>query len=112
MGHPTSFFDEQFQTSKGFVPLGGDGVEERSQVIEGTRIEDEAAFAASARAVDDPRSLQYPKMLRDGLARETRTASELRDGMRPSVAKLGEQQQPRLIAERGEDRRLCPPVGG
>ena len=112
VGHPTSFFDEQFQTGKGFVPLGRNRGEERSQVIEGTRIEDEAAFAASTRAVDDAGSLQHPKVLRDGLARETRTASELRDGTWLSVAKLGEQRQPRLVAERGEDRRLRPPVGG
>ena len=112
VGHPTSFFDEQFQTGKGFVPLGRNRGEERSQVIEGTRIEDEAAFAASTRAVDDAGSLQHPKVLRDGLARETRTASELRDGTWLSVAKLGEQRQPRLVAESGEDRRLRPLVGG
>jgi len=98
-------FDEGLQASEGFVPLGGNGIEIMPQVVNRTGIEDEATLATGARTADDSRPLQHAQVLGDGLARETRAVGELRDRMRLPIAELGEQRQPRLVAEGGENGR-------
>ncbi len=77
-----SIFDKRLQAGEGLVPLRGDGVQILAQVVQRARIKFEATFATGADMAHEPGSFEHTKMLGDGLARQTRAGSELRDRMR------------------------------
>src|ERR1700693_5902106 len=58
------------------------------------------------------RPLEHSKMLGDGLPREPGAARELRNRSGLPAAKLRNQCQPSLVAERGEDDCGSPAFGG
>ena len=81
----------------------GDEIEIVARFGERRGIELVAAFASSAAAADDADVFEHAEMLGDGLAGEARTGGELRDGVRLAAGETSDEEEPRFVAESGEE---------
>ena len=104
--------DEGLQSGKCLIPLLGYAIKVFPDLIDRLRIELKNALATFTSAVHELCPFQDAKMLGDGLAGKVRALRQVRDRTRPATAKLHNRHEPRLVAERGKDRRISPSSRG
>lgn len=98
--------DKRFKTGEGLIPLMGDAIEVMLHGMKRARIENEAAFATGANAVDEASVLKHAEVLGDGLAGERRAGGELRDGRGLARDEPGHEREARVIAQCSKDDGL------
>ena len=108
----SSALDEGSQSCERLIPLLGNEIEVVLNLGNRFRVECKSALTAGSNAAHDSRVLEHPKVLGDRLTGQPRTLGQLRERTRLPARKLGNQPQPRLIAQRGKDPRAARPASG
>ena len=98
----SSALDEGSQSCERLIPLLGNEIEVVLNLGNRFRVECKSALTAGSNAAHDSRVLEHPKVLGDRLTGQPRTLGQLRERTRLPARKLGNQPQPRLIAQRGK----------
>jgi cation transport ATPase len=105
-------FDEGLEPVEGVVPLARDPVEVLARVGEPGRLELPDALATAAIVPHQAGPREDRQVLRDRLTGHVRLRGQRADRFRSLRREPPEQPQPRLVSERGEERRRVAHGGG
>ncbi|SPE18176.1 hypothetical protein SBA5_140043 [Candidatus Sulfotelmatomonas gaucii] len=101
-----SILHERFEPRQSLIPLVRDDVKILLHRMERARVKSEAAFAPGADTAHKAGALEHAQVLGDGLARNARARSQLRDRRGLARAEPGHEREARLVAQRREQGRM------
>ena len=109
-------FHRKLEFRQRVIPLPADQFQRTARLVQLRRLKLPQAFSPYFYVAHQPRGRQYALMLGNGLPRNVRPGSQLRDGHGAAHAQSGDEPKPHLIAQRSKDRcvdlqRLSPGPG-
>ena len=106
-----SVLDEPPQAAESFVPPLGDLVERAARFVEPLRLQLPDTLPPAANVADETGAGKDIQVLGDGLTRDGGAGREKCDRLWAACAEPIDEREPRLVAERGKDRRRADEPG-
>ena len=98
-------FDEKLELAERHVPLLRDQIQRAARLLQPAALQLPEAFLSPPAAAHQTRPGQHPQVLGDSLSSDARAHREPGDGHGPPAGQLGQEPEPVLVAQGGEDRR-------